>query len=319
MLIKSEVQYDTFCEKHQDIVPIFHQPWWLEIVCQFGTLQKYVITDESKSVVGIFPIFTKQKGGFSWQTCPPFCLYLGPVLLPFQVWTPLPEELKSINKNWYSLQLIWGNVENSQFWEAAGYQTSTMNTYRIAPQTSKEALLKFCRPTTRNRIYNGQNIYQITEEIKITFFRNIYINHHKVRKIYNEENHSLLEKLIFEANKRGNGLILGAKSDNGQLIGAIFVVWDKQTMWHLVAVKEDNVPNNDSHRLLIWEALNKCITLRLVFDFGGGDIKSIGDFFASFGAEKIPFLRAVRYQNTLLKNAIKLIKNVLYPQHSTFH
>jgi hypothetical protein len=320
MLIKSEVLYDAFCEKHQEIVPIFHQPWWLEIVCQFGTLQKYVITDESESIVGIFPIFTKSKFGLKWQTCPPFCLFLGPILLrENQILFDNLMDAKVLKKSLYSLQLAWQPLETSIFWNKTGFETSKMFTYRVFPQITDEALLLKCKPTTRNLIRKFSKILQVTEEQGVEDFKLLYKTHHQSRKIYVEQNAKILEQLIFSSKKREKGAVFGARTLENQLQSAIFVVWDAQTMWHLAACKDDKIHPNDGHRLLIWEVLKTCSARNIVFDFEGGDVKGIGDFFASFGAEKVPFIRAIRYKSPLIKKTVKFLKNVLYPQHSTFH
>jgi hypothetical protein len=320
MMIKSEVLYDAFCEKHQEIVPIFHQPWWLEIVCQFGTLQKYVIADESESIVGIFPIFTKSKFGLNWQTCPPFCLFLGPILLEtHQVLLKNLIEDNVLKKSFYSLQLTWHPSETAIFWNKVGFETSNMFTYRVFPQISEEELLNKCRPTTKKLIRKFSKILQVTEEQGVEDFKLLYKTHHQSRKIYVEQNAKILEQLIVSSKKREKGTVFGARSLENQLQSAIFVVWDAQTMWHLVACKDDKIHQNDGHRLLIWEVLKICSASNIIFDFEGGEVKGIGDFFASFGAEKVPFIRAIRYKSTFIKKTVKLIKNVFYPQHSTFH
>jgi hypothetical protein len=320
MLIKSEVLYDAFCEKYQDIVPIFHQPWWLEIVCQFGALQKYVIIGENESVVGILPIFTKYKCGFHWHTCPPFCLYLGSFFL--KGYELNNEIVASINRHFkgiYHLFLSISDFNARKMIAQNGFEISEMCYFRIDKSKTLEDIFNGFDKKDRAEIKKATQKYTIVEEFSIDNYLEHYSNHLKDKKIYDEKNVYLFKRLCSSLLDLKQGKLIVSYDPNGAFASGVFVAWDMNRMWPISSTRASGIKNNISTRFLFWYAIQKAISDGRHFDFEGGDIKSIGDFFASFGAEKHIFTRAVRYRNPLIKKTVKLIKNVLYPQHSTFH
>jgi hypothetical protein len=319
MLLNSAVLYDKFCDEHKEIIPLFHQPWWLEIVCQFGTIEKYIITDEYENIIGIFPIYTKRKMGFQWHTCPPFCLFLGPVLLKEKTLSKADfTQLHQQSKAMYSLLISWQSIAEDMLLNG-NFEVSWMNTFRLDTSKNTHEIFQNFSDSTRLRIKKAQKELNISQKIEISNFFQLYEKHQKSRNIYQKTNTMILNQLITAAYANDQGIVFTAFDAKKKSHGAIFVVNDTTTSWCLVTIKDDAIKPNNCNRLLLWEAIKNAHNNHQIFDFEGGDLSGIGDFFASFGAEKVPFIRAIRYKSPFIKKTVKFIKNVLHPQHSTFH
>ena len=62
-------------------IPLFFQPWYLDIVRQNGTLDAAISLNKAGKIQGVLPYFLSSKYGISHITMPVLTPYLGPWLI----------------------------------------------------------------------------------------------------------------------------------------------------------------------------------------------------------------------------------------------
>jgi hypothetical protein len=70
--------YRQFAAQTPDL-PLFLQPWYLDVVCVNGIWDAAVVQKNGRAVA-VLPYFLKQKMGWQYVTMPPFCKQMGPFL-----------------------------------------------------------------------------------------------------------------------------------------------------------------------------------------------------------------------------------------------
>jgi hypothetical protein len=74
----------------------------------------------------------------------------------------------------------------------------------------------------------------------------------------------------------------------------VWVVWDRQAAYYLLAGAEPDLRNSGASSLLAWEAIMRSREHTDVFDFHGSMRQPIERFFRSFGARQTPYLSVTR-------------------------
>jgi len=321
LLISSALEYAAFCQLYAAELPIFLQPWWLDAVGQQGHWQKYVIKDNSDKPIGIWPVFTKRRYGFYWHTLPPYTPVSGPWFAEENTLTqPLLEALVSqISKSslYWLLQSV-RYIQQAAWWQKNGFEVEIWHTYQLPATDDAMELFKKFRSTTRNEIKKASPFIEIRQETDLQHFMPLYTQHAQAKKIFDPAAATAFQAVFAVCTARAQGQLLCAYDQQENLLAGIFCVWDQKTTYLLVISRQEQTQPFSPTRFLLWQAIKLSATQGRIFDFEGGRMPSIGDFFASFGATKTAYLRAILYPNPLVRFAVRLTKYVRHPQSRFF-
>lgn len=321
-MISSEREYGDFCQAHTAELPIFFQPWWLDAVGQHGHWQKYVIRGSNDNTIGIWPIFTKRRYGFQWRTLPPYSPVSGPWFAENDALSqPL---LAALTSQLAGGQLYWlvhsmRYVQQALWWQKNGFEVHIWHTYRLPVTNDPDNLFRRFRTTTRNEIRKAARNLLVRPVGHLQHFLPLYIRHARAKGIFTPAVAQVFECIYNASLERGQGQLLCAYDKEGNLHAGVFLVWDHQNTYVQSISRNQDFQTSSATRLILWQAIKQSATSGRAFDFNGGDVPSIGDFFASFGAEKVAYLRAVLYPNALVRFVVRLAKYVRHPQSRLFH
>jgi hypothetical protein len=308
-VVQDKQRYAQICTTFADIIPVFLQDWWLDTTSQMWYPQVIYCADQA---VGIWPVTEKRKFGLTYQTLPAYTPYDGPWWLPD---TPPPPEtvlknlLNAIPKATYQLAHPFYAGFSAEAWQENGFQTKNFGTYRIAPDLPEVVYGRFSS-MTKNLIERAQKKIHISENTDFEQFAPILKQFFKKKGLLKANSVELIGQILRNAQSRNQGQLLCAYQDTTLLAGLI-LVYDQQTTYALVIVSNPAYPKSNAIRVLLWHAIKDVMRERRTFDFEGGDIKGIGDFYASFGAKKTPYLRVVRYRNKSVQSMIHLAKRLM--------
>lgn len=321
MITAYEPAYAAFCQIYAAELPVFFQPWWLDAVGQQGRWQKYVIQDGEGQVIGIWPVFSKRKYGLRWHTLPPYTPVSGPW---FGTADALTEALlQALVKKLAGNSLYWliqsmRYVQQPDWWQSAGFEVDTRHTYQLPATDDPQELFRRFRSTTRNEIKKAERNLQVRAVSDLRKFMPLYTRHAESKGIFSLAAAQALEAIHGACLEHGQGQILLAYDAQENLYAGILTVWDQKTTYLLVISRNEDFQTSPATRLLLWQAIQQSAASGRTFDFEGGNIPSIGDFFASFGATKTAYLRAILYPNALIRSAVRLAKYVRHPRSRFF-
>ena len=113
--------------------------------------------------------------------------------------------------------------------------------------------------------------------------------------------HSLpeLERLEAACAARGAGTMLFARDDEGELHAAVWVVWDRNGAYYLLAGAAPDLRTSGASSLLAWDAILRAGEHTDVFDFHGSMLQPVERFFRAFGAQQTPYLSVTRMSPAL--------------------
>lgn len=94
--------------------------------------------------------------------------------------------------------------------------------------------------------------------------------------------------------QRRQGRVFSAHNKEGDLVAALFLVWDEDTAYYTLGGANEEARHHGASTLLLWEAIQFAATVTKKFDFEGSRIESIEDYFRSFGGVPTPYSQVER-------------------------
>ena len=288
----STSEYRALCEKYS--VPLFHQPWWLDVLCRDWT-GVAVQAGGLDNSIGIWPVPLERKLGVRMSRSPMLTPYLGPFI--FRESGAVPDEgtcsaivgelthaLPAV-RVWQTSTRPWTTDETP--FDRAGFHTSRRPTYllQLKGSTTEELLARFHSEIRRRlkRASEAQVTISAEPESAAEMYRlqQATLVRKGKRLYYPVEK---FEDLVRLATERGSGALWIARR-NGRIVGAQWSLWDASSCYNIGLARVDDEGGKTAPEALLWHAIRHAHALGLeTFDFEGSSVPTIAQFFARFGA-----------------------------------
>ena len=304
--INAQKLYRAWAKNERDL-PVWHQPWWLDLNCKDRWSAKFV-KDESGNIMISLPFTTRSRFGFKIVTQPSLNQCLGPW---FSNKVAILED-KQLQKD------LIRDIVNQISWQD-GYQQNWMpeltnlvelnpkhlertvfHTYQLQLQDPSVNLWSGINSNMKRAIKKAQeqkkvftrithDIERIWKPLEDTFKRQGLTNPYD-KKIMS----AILEHGEFSSRSFG---MVAIDCDDNTSASAIFISDERRTYY--LAGGYSN-PKSSDMSLLLWDSIKEAKKRgSTVFDFEGSMIPGIAYFFSSFGANQISYLKLQRFPFTM--------------------
>ena len=253
---------------------IFHERWWLDIATDGRC--KYSEVVEKGKVVGRLPYVLKKNNKFSIIDMPPLTHFLGPAtvdgkakentrfLRRLDITRALIEQLPKVSSTYIKCHR---GVSDILAFQNQGFRSSVQFTHEILPQSADDVWAGM-RDKGRNGIRIARNSLTVCRDLTSKEFIHLYRRNLESLGNKNYLDMRLVVGIIEATLIRSRGMLLGARNAAGELVAAIFCVWDRGSYYYLMSTR-----TIDAHRgatsLLLWEAISDAMQKGILFDFDG--------------------------------------------------
>ena len=314
----NKTTYIEFCQKNDDI-PLFHQPWWWEIVTS-GNWDIAVSKDKNDNIKAVFPYHIKKKLGLKFL--------LQPILTPYGgILYFYPHDLKKqtsiysfqnkhaeniieqLPKNTiYQYFKFYPEIENWYPFFKKEYEQTTRYTFILKNIRNHDAIFNGFSNTLKRQIKEAEEKFDITEEENICSVFSLMKNSLKRQNIKFNPDRDQIKKLDSKLAGNKQRKIFIARDRSGKLISGLYLVWDKKTAYLLGLGSDYNASVGHSTKLLIWESIKFASKHVDIFDFEGSMIEGVERLYKNFGGIKTPYFEIKNYKNRFIKAAFSLLK-----------
>jgi lipid II:glycine glycyltransferase (peptidoglycan interpeptide bridge formation enzyme) len=181
----------------------------------------------------------------------------------------------------------------------AGYRLEARYTYRLHGLRSSSDLWAGLRDNIRREVRKARKRVEIVDDLGIDRFFDVLSKTYERQGIPTPHSLAELARLEEACAARGAGALLFARDDAGQVHAAVWVVWDRNGAYYLLAGAEPNLRTSGASSLLAWEAILRAGERTDVFDFHGSMLQPVERFFRAFGAHQTPYLSVTRMSPAL--------------------
>lgn len=273
---------------HDPLTPtIFHESWWLNAATG-GNYQEVSVSSGGR-VVGRLPFsMFHMPAGCALCGLPELTHFLGPAI-DAGAGAPanralkhdkiLRELLAQLPRHTGFYQKLHKNVSDTLVFQDHGYRTTVQFTYEIAP-APPAMIWAAMRDKTRNVIRRAQEHYSVADLGDPNAFAALYQRNLQARGLANY--YQRISEVCAAAMAHDAGRIIAARDAAGEIVAAIFYVWDARAAYYLLTTRNGAAANN-AVSLLIWNAIQDSAARGLVFDFDGVGTPGSRVFYTGFG------------------------------------
>lgn len=290
--------------------PFQGQPWWLDAVCGRESWGAAIAFGDEGLPVGALPY-----GRTGWRGLP--VLAMPPLTSYFPVWInagrtqklersyhlenkTLKQLISQLPRCWMVSQHYQPGFDNGLPFSFQGFRVLTRYTYILDDLGDVARLNRGMESSVRNHIRKARqsvtvrrdgNWSELYEMIGHSFGRQ-----GKKPPVSKE----LLQRADASLAERNMRTIYLAE-DSRRIHAAACVVFDGDRASFLASGAHPEYRSSGALYFLIWEALKDASRRVKTFDFEGSMHPPVERVFRSFGARRVPYLRAVRYRNRIFE------------------
>jgi Acetyltransferase (GNAT) domain len=285
---------------------IFQQPWWLDAVApgQWGE----VTVEHDGTTVARLPYVVRGRPRLRLLTQSSLTQTLGPWVetSPAKPARALAHEHELLAELEHKLppavafsQQFSPSMLNALPFYWAGYRLEARYTYRLHGLRATTDLWAGLRDNIRREIRKARKRVEIVEDLGVDRFYDVLSKTYERQSIATPHTLPELERLAAACTSRGAGTMLFARDDAGQIHATVWVVWDRNGAYYLLAGAEPHLRTSGASSLLAWEAIARASRHTDVFDFHGSMLQPVERFFRAFGAQQTPYLSVTRMTEAL--------------------
>jgi len=305
---------ERYIQKTKNIqLPIFNQPWWLDVTCENRQWDVFHLKHENYEI--FLPFYYKKKI-FNISTLPPFTPKINPIILGKSNLEINENEFREI-LNFISKKFTYYN----QSWECNNLKFKKENikhrfylkdvrSYVINNINIKKNYIKTFSSDTKRLIKKAKNNNLVLDfNCDSDLFYSVHVSHllKRRRSIFYKKD--LLTNVYKECllNQSGKFFLIKDKYEN--IHSGAFVIWDAKTAYLLCFTNNIDYLNEGGSSLLIHEILNYLSDKTENFDFEGGDGSSIAKFYSNFTKEIIYLKNISYFNNKIVELLVKMKLN----------
>lgn len=293
-------KYVQFCEK--TYVPIYSKAWWLDAVCLPENWDVWLY-EKGGNITAAMPYYREKRGSYEYITKAPLTQNNG-ILFKMQdegkgettakfqehVIDKADAFIESLGLDVYEQQYHYSFTNWLPFfWHR--YTAITRYTYILEDTSDMDALWEEVSSSYRNLIRKGYKTAKVCEGHDLREFWNLH------KKIFEKQglecpfSYELWERLYQACIEHDCGKIFYAKDEEGIISSVLFLIWDDQSVYHLLGGGIPEYQYLQTYDMLIWEGIKFASAKGLKYDFEGSVIKRISKSMRQFGGKPMPYFR----------------------------
>ena len=292
-------RYKLFCEKEKNI-PIFSQPWWMDIVCGEQNWEVYLYGKENDILASCVYYLKKDENKITKALLtqnngliikyPNNQKITSRLDFEEKIINDFCDYVKSLNIKKYEQQYHYSFTNWLPFfWRE--YKELTRYTYVIEDTEDLKKVRDNYSSNARKNINKAKKILKVIETENIELF-------YKVNKMtFDRQNkeipytYELFKKLYLACMGRKCCKLLMAIDEEERVHSVAMIVWDEDSVYYLLNGTDPEVKKYQGNALLIDRSIEIASELGKKFDFEGSVIKGIEQSFRQYGGIPKPYFR----------------------------
>lgn len=284
-----------------DNTPLFYTPAWLEALYpgEWGLL----VATEEEQLLAIWSYRLSRTFGFHLLVMPPLTPYMG-------LWfsDAMPSNGYGDAFMRMSAALPRHHLLSQQSFPGRqlpatppAWRQQQLTTHLLDLQTTEEVLWKNCNDNTRRNIRKGQQNLQIRAATSAEALWHLKTLSYRSKGQKPPPHAIYLNRAAHFLTETGQGQLLEAVDQSGEVVGAILLVYDGHMAHYLYGAAH---PDKGSGALayLLWEGLCRARSQGMQqFNFEGSRIPGIARFFKGFGATETGYMLLEHVNHPLLR------------------
>lgn len=296
--------YLAFARDSPELIPLFHQPWWLDLSSPHESWSAITAVVDN-SIVAYMIIQSRQLFGFRAAMQPKEGFFAGPFFPDGDDSPNLKEDVKrriiegfaaAIEKYKFYKQYWHYSVRDWTPFYWRGYKQTTRYTYQLRNRGDLKGAFAGFSSNIRRLIRKATESEQIFLDDSVGVSEFLALNrvtYSRKGEIYPHDD-KILQSLFVAGLDKKVLKIVGVRNQGGQLVAANVYGVDSLSVYYLQGASTDWGRQSGAVALCFWEGIKLSESLGVVFDFEGSMLRGVEKYVRSFGAEQVEYYSVSR-------------------------
>lgn len=292
--------YNEFCEREKEIIPLFHMPFWLDIVSGPDNWDVTIIRGKDDQIEAVWPYHKSAKYGISKIGQGILTPYLGPIIkYPINIQKrerKYSYEIKVLEKCIASLpssmvikQGLHPSLKNWTPFYWKGYQQSTKYTYVLDNIKNHEQTTTAYKSSVKNQARAAKANYSIHYDTDIDRLYELNQKSYERNNVDIGLSKDKMEHIYTSALQNESADIITVIDDSDRPVCSCLIVYDRKTAYSLLIGVDKELRPKGAVQWMLSEAVIKASERVDRFDFEGSMLPEVEPVFRAFGGERIPY------------------------------
>ena len=293
--------YRDFCRTNGEL-PLFMQDWWLDAVCagkQWDVLLNFA---PDGTIQAALPYLLRKRAWMTYIVMPQQT-QIGGIWLAQNVLSDndrvaticrdFTQQLASLGLSYY-YQHFPINSPAVQHMQALGFKTKERVTYRIEDLSNLDQVINAFSKNKKRQLQKALSLHADTNMSVEDFYRfHTQCLLEQGKQIsYSREFLLVLER---KTSRLQQSQILSICNADNEVLAAVFLVWDKHSMYYLIPCYTPAYKDSGASALLVLEAIKLARQKGVSFDFEGSMIRGVANHYKQFGSTRTLYYGVEKY------------------------
>ncbi len=300
MEMTNKEKYNCFC--NNIYVPVYSKSWWLDAVCLPDNWDVWLYESGTETLAAM-PYYIEMRNKYKYITKAPLTQNNG-IIFDMSRYTKADTRAKFqehvIDAANIFIEAFGLDVYEQQyhysftnwlpfFWNR--YKAITRYTYVIEDTSKLEVLWEGVSSSYRNLIRKGYQSAQACEGCDADEFWYLHEKVFEKQGMKCPFSYEIWIRLYHACKENECGKILYARDGDNRVLSMLFLVWDEQSVYHLLGGSVPEYQHMQTYNMLTWEGIKFASKKGLKYDFEGSVIKRISKSMRQFGGCPMPYFR----------------------------
>lgn len=300
---------------HQENLPIYLTPWWMDAVCAGKEWDVLLCEDKEGAILGAMPYLLRKRAWYKYIIMPQMTqtggIWIDPSITAdkwqiAEVCRHLKEQLDGMELAYYYQHFVPNSLCVEPM-KALGFKVRERVTYRVDNLSNLDELIASFSKNKRRQLQKALSLHTESSMDGEQFYR-FHTHCMKVRG----KNISYPREFLLVLEKKAKRLLqcrfLSICNADGQTYAAAFLVWDKNYLYYLLPAMDNTYNDSGAGALLALEAMKLAREKHVRFDFEGSMNKGIAWHYKQFGSTPTPYYSVEKYYKPLFRILIWIQK-----------
>ena len=272
--------------------------WWMDAVCAGKQWDVLMIQGEQGEILAAMPYLLRKRAWMKYIVMPQQTQIGGIWLTEAAADVPdicqkISNELAKMKLSYYRQQYPIGSPAVAAM-QKLGFKSEKRITYRIEDLADIEKIVQSFSKNKKRQLQKAQSLHVSTDMNIEDFYRfhvQCLLNQGK-QISYTREFLLVLER---KAKRLNQCQILSVCNEENQVVAAVFLVWDKRSMYYLIPCYDPQYKDSGASALLAEQAIRLASEKGLAFDFEGSMIAGVANHYKQFGSTGTTYYSVEKY------------------------
>ena len=276
--------------------------WWMDAVCAGKEWDVLLSIDKNGAIQAALPYLIRKRAWMRYIVMPQQT-QIGGIWLAQNVLSDndrvaticqdFTQQLASLGLSYY-YQHFPINSPAVQHMQALGFKTKERVTYRIEDLSNLDQVINAFSKNKKRQLQKALSLHADTNMSVEDFYRFHTQCLQEQGKLisYSREFLLVLER---KTSRLQRSQILSICNADNEVLAAVFLVWDKHSMYYLIPCYAPAYKDSGASALLVLEAIKLARQKGVSFDFEGSMIRGVANHYKQFGSTRTLYYGVEKY------------------------